>query len=304
MVLRTAASTSIHRDHRLQHRHTEDVFVQRLVGQALELPVHGLLAHQVNDQLEAHLAAHRGLAEDGLDVEQPDAAHLEQVHQELRAAALERGLRHAVEVDRVVGHQAVAARDQLEAQFALAQTRLACEQHTHAEDVHEHPVPGGALREVLSEVAPHHVDHVARRLGRGEQRDVGAITHRHQLVGRDLGVGDDQHRRLERHDAGDAALGHLGSGLVEVGHLTAADDLHAIGVDVVQVADQVGCRLRIAHRSFVEPALRMGVARDPFPLQGGAVLFEQRFRADDAGFHAERATMRVMPRTSAVPSWR
>ena len=86
--------------------------------------------------------------------------------QQLGAAALERGLRDAVEVDRVVGDEAVAARDQLEAELALAQARFAGEQHAEAEDVHEDAVARRALGEVLAEVAAHDVDHVAGRLAR------------------------------------------------------------------------------------------------------------------------------------------
>ena len=78
----------------------------------------------------------------------------------------ERGLRDAVEVDRVVGHQAVAARDQLEAELALAEARLAGQQHAEAEDVHEDAVARRALGEVLAEVAAHDVDHVAGRFAR------------------------------------------------------------------------------------------------------------------------------------------
>jgi hypothetical protein len=61
----------------------------------------------VNDELETHLPPHCGLAEDGLDVEQADAAHFEQVLQQFGAAPFERGLRDAVDVDGVVGDQAV-----------------------------------------------------------------------------------------------------------------------------------------------------------------------------------------------------
>ncbi len=75
-----------------QHLHAEDFLVQRLVRQALELAVHRFFAHEVDDQLQAHLSPYRGLAEDRLDVQQPDAAHLEQVEQQFRTAALERRL--------------------------------------------------------------------------------------------------------------------------------------------------------------------------------------------------------------------
>ena len=56
--------------------------------------------------------------------------------------------------------------------------------------------------------------------------------------------------------------------VAEVGDLAPADDLHAVGVDVVEVADQVGGRARVAHRGIVEAPLGMGVAGDPLPVQG------------------------------------
>ena len=53
----------------------------------------------------------------------------------------------------------------------------------------------------------------------------------------------------------------------QVRHLAAADDLHPVRVDVVQVADQVGWRAGVAHRGFVETALRVRVPGDPLPVQ-------------------------------------
>jgi hypothetical protein len=102
----------------------------------------------------------------------------------------------------------------------------------------------------------------------------------------DSAVGDDQERRLQGDDARDAAVDHFGFGLAQVGDFAPADDLHAVGVDVVQVADQVGGRARITDRGVVEPALWMAVTRHPFPAQGRAVLLEQRLGADGGGLHA------------------
>jgi hypothetical protein len=134
--------------------------------------------------LQAHLAAHGGFAKDGADVQQADAAHFQQVLQQLGAAALDGGLVDAVQVDRVVGHQAVAARDQLQPQLALAQAGFAGDQHAQAQDVHEHAVHGGAVGEVLGQVGAQHVDDEGRRLLGGEHRDLRALAHRQQRVGR------------------------------------------------------------------------------------------------------------------------
>jgi hypothetical protein len=178
------------------------------------------------------------------------------------------------------------ARDQLQPKLALAQARLAGQQHAHAEDVHEHAVARGALGKALPQVGAQHVDHMAGRLGGHEQRDLGAVAHCDQAVRRRLAVGDDQKRRFERDDAGDPAVDHFRRRLAEIGHLAPAHDLHPVGVDVVEIADQVGGRPGVAHRGLVEAPFGMGVAGHPLPAQGTAVGFEQRFRADGGGLHA------------------
>ena len=53
--------------------------------------------------------------------------------------------------DGVVGHQPVAADDQVERAFALADAALAGDQHAEAEDVHQHGVDDGALGEPVLE---------------------------------------------------------------------------------------------------------------------------------------------------------
>ena len=63
------------------------------------------------------------LAEYGTNVEQANATYLEQVLQQLWAAPLDGGLVDPVQIDRVVCHQPVAARYQLQAEFAFAQAR-------------------------------------------------------------------------------------------------------------------------------------------------------------------------------------
>jgi hypothetical protein len=182
----------------------------------------------------------------------------------------ERGLRDAVEVDRVVGDEAVAARDQLEAELALAEARLAGEQDAEAEDVHEDAVARRPLGEVLAEVAAHDVDHVAGRFLGDEERDVGAVAECDQAVGRHLPVGADQHRRLERDDARDAPLGDLGVGVVEVGDLAPADDLDPVRVDVIEDS-RPGRRPSGASRTAASSKWRSGWAWPAIHSQCSAV---------------------------------
>ena len=208
----------------------------------------------MHDELEPHLPAHRRLAEDRADVQQADAAHFQQVQQQVGAAPFDGVLVDAEEVDRVVGHEAVAARDQLQPELALAQARFARDHHAHAQDVHEHAVHRGALGKVLGQVRAQQVDHEGRRLARGEQRQLGALADRQQFVRRGLAVGQHQHRGLQRDDAGNAPGAVFLATARQVGHLAGAEDLHAVGVDVVEVADEVGRRLGPADDFGVELA--------------------------------------------------
>jgi hypothetical protein len=159
-------------------------------------------------------------------------------------------------------------------------------------------------------VSTQHVDHVAGRFAGDEQRYLGALADRQQLLRGRLAVGDDEHRRLERDDARDAPRLVVGRAIDEVVNLAPPDDLHPVGMDVVQVADQIGRRLRVAHGKLVEAAFRVGVSGQPFPTQRSAVRLEQRFGADDGRFHRcargnRSQRMQVLKRpTSAAPNSR
>ena len=104
----------------------------------------------MRDQAQLHLPAHRGLAEDGADIEQAQAAHFDKVHEHRRAASLERAGRNARDLDDVVGDQAVAAADELQPELALADARLAGDEHAQTEDVHEDAVQLGGSASALA----------------------------------------------------------------------------------------------------------------------------------------------------------
>ena len=56
-------------------------------------------------------------------------------------------------------------------------------------------------------------------------------------------------------------------GVGEVGDFALAQDLHAVRVDVVEVADQVGAGARRADGHLVKAALGSAQPRHPFPFQ-------------------------------------
>ncbi len=65
-------------------------------------------------------------------------------------------------------------------------------------------------------------------------------------------------------------------------------------MDVVEVTDQIGSRARLTDRDLVEPPLRSPEPRDPLPLEGIPVVFEQNVGTDDGGFQA-RALRKSAP---------
>ena len=100
------------------------------------------------------LRAHRGLAEDGADVEHAQAAHFEEV----LAASAGSGLRACSGAMRENSTTSSATRPwprliSSSAELALADARFAGDQHADAEHVHEHAVALVRLGQRLGEVA-------------------------------------------------------------------------------------------------------------------------------------------------------
>src|SRR5712671_8009757 len=96
------------------------------------------------DQLHHHLdllaVPHRRHAEQVLDVDDADPADLHVVLDDLRAASVDRAALPLLEIDDVVGDQAMAAGDEIERQRALADAALPEDEDADADDVDEDAV--------------------------------------------------------------------------------------------------------------------------------------------------------------------
>ena len=158
--------------------------------------------------------------------------------QQRRTAALQRGRRDARNFHHIVGHQALAAADQFERELAFADAGLPRDEHPDPEHVHQHAVALDAVREPLGEVTGKLLDDAGRRQRRCKQRRARALRLCQQRRRRLDAVGKDQ-RRGRRSEQ---PIGECGdrSGLVD------ADDLDAVRMREVEVADQCRCRGRLA----------------------------------------------------------
>ena len=113
---------------------------------------------------------------------------------DLAAGADHRVLGAPLHLDDVVGHQAVAAHDQVEGDLALADAALAEQEDADAEDVEQHAVHGGAGGELLLEEALDPLDEGGGEVRGAEDRHAGLLAGGHH-VGGDLDV-------LRDHQAG------------------------------------------------------------------------------------------------------
>ena len=110
------------------------------------------------------------------DVQHAHAANFQKIAQHGRAAAFQHFRRGAVQLDRIVRHQAVPARNQLQGQFAFAQARCAREQHAHFKHIQKHAVLDGGYGQHALQVNPQHVHQIRAFQRGGEQRHIVRVA--------------------------------------------------------------------------------------------------------------------------------
>src|SRR5215470_15005339 len=127
------------RDDQERHLRVEDAVLLLLDAEAVVLdPV--VPFDQLHHHLDLLAFAHGRDAEEVLDVDDADAADLHVVLDDLRAAPVDRPSLLLLQVDDVVGHQAMAASDEVQRQLALADSALPQDEHPDADHVDENAV--------------------------------------------------------------------------------------------------------------------------------------------------------------------
>ena len=104
-----------------------------------------------------------------------------------------------------------------------------------------------------------------------------------------MSIAQHQYGRLERDDAGHAPGAVFGRATSEIADFTRTDNLHAIGMDVVEMPHQIGAGVGLAHGLFIKAALRRVAPGNPLPAQDGETVFEQLVGADGSRLHAASA---------------
>ena len=149
--------------------HAEDFLVRGVERQAFHLrEIAALRAMQMHDQFQVLLAPHRRFAEHGADVQYSQTAHFEKVAQQLGTASFQRIRCDAVQFDDVVGNQPIAARDQLQSQFAFTDRAFAGNDHADTQHIKKHAMARGRFGQFLGKIVANQPHQVHAWFGRTE----------------------------------------------------------------------------------------------------------------------------------------
>jgi hypothetical protein len=257
----------------LGHLDAENVVLAEHAGQSVDRLALAGCVDQVDDQAEVLGALDRVVTVHHAHVEDAEPAHLEEVAEWLRAGAHHQVGGDAGELGSVVGDQAVAARNQVECQLALADAARPGQQDADAEYLDEDAVQRQPGRQQVEQFEAQAVDQVVAGQRRGHQRDAGALGRVGDGVGRRQAVAHHHQHRC----SGEQPFEHVAVGFgcqgVEVVHLGRAEDLHRARVDQVEVVDQQRAQLGVVTAGDGPKAA--GPARRPRQLEARAERVEQ-----------------------------
>src|SRR5262245_3640575 len=187
---------------------------------------------EADDQPDLFDGADRGDPEQRLDVDEPEAAYFHEEPGGRRSRAVDERFSAPAHVDDVVGDEPMTAADQLEPAFALPDPALAEYQHAETEQIDEHPVNRGALREVEFEPRRELGDGCARGRRRHQERDAAALTSLRELARRAETSRHQDAGDVVREDGGGDGATFVGIARLEKADLALAKYQHAAGADV------------------------------------------------------------------------
>jgi hypothetical protein len=228
---------------------------------------------QFDHDIDTFSLSYRRDAEEVLDVQNTETAHLDVVSQEVRRLSENHTRRPVVALDDVVGDEAVPAQDEVERAFAFSDRARPGEKQPHPEHVDEHAVERGSRRESIVEKRVDRADGAARTLARNHERGARVVRPTHELGGRCRSARDDDARELESEEAARGARLPVGVERIEIGQLRFAEDLDAARNDAVVVPGEREPRLLDA-RVRDTPA-EPGAAADESQIDGKTPVLEQ-----------------------------
>ena len=143
--------------------------------------------------------------------------------------------------------------------------------------------------EMAREIGAQHVNDECRSLPCDKQGNLHLFCHCQQCGQWLLTIGHDHDWWFEFDYPVDAACDSfiVCCGL-QIGNFAFPQYLHAVRMDIVEIAHQIRTGTGHAHRHLIKPALCRSQPSNPLPVQTGAKGLEQDISADDGGFHGKQ----------------
>src|SRR5207253_6527325 len=259
---------------------------------------------ELDHHLDALLLAHRADAEQGPDIDQSHAADLHVMLGELVPAPDEHVVPTTGDVHEIVRHQAMAALDQVQHAFALADPRPPEEQEPHAEHVGERGMHrrGGGERIVQERLEA--TIELRRLEPRANYRDSFLARELEQFGGGLLSYGDDHARQVELEQRLDRAAPRHGVEGGQVRDFRLAEDMNAVRREARRVAreHEPGARRLGRWDLAVEPQVTgQGLELQRIALEQVADLRQGAHRGSRVWARRPRAARRRM---GDLSSWR
>ncbi|KAG0749566.1 hypothetical protein G6F24_015221 [Rhizopus arrhizus] len=174
----------------------------RIAGQALVAMWRGF-GHrfgQMDDQPKVLVLLYSRVAEHLAHVQHAQPTHFQQVLQQFGAGTVEHVGGDLGEFGCIVGHQAMAAAEQLQRQFALARPGFTGDQHADGVDLHEHAMQDHAWCQRARQMVGQVVEQFVAALGGQPQRRTGLVRGGAQVFRAGLVAGQHQRQRVRLHD--------------------------------------------------------------------------------------------------------
>jgi len=152
---------------------------------------------------------------------------------ELGAGANQNRLLPPPDLDRVVGHETVAAHDEIECALTLADAALAHQEDAKAEDIHQHRVDHRPLRERVLEHRRQLRDGRRRGDGRLEERQARSFGLDHEFRWRRETACDQHTGEVERQREPECLGARRGVEALEIADLALAEDQDAARPEIL-----------------------------------------------------------------------
>ncbi|SKN28460.1 Uncharacterised protein [Mycobacteroides abscessus subsp. massiliense] len=167
------------------------------------------------------------------DIEYAQTTYFEEITQHRRTTAFQHFRAGTEELDRIIGNQAVTARNQLQCQFALTQAGLSGNEYAHFKYIQKYAVLDGGSSQCTLQINPQNVHQVRAFLLGSQQGDTVGTAIIAQFGRNRQAVGDNDQRHGDIEKLTEIVVELARFQAAQIFGFSYADNLNLVGMDKV-----------------------------------------------------------------------